>query len=300
MPRGCNALPRVKERRFSTEKCSPDPRMSAPGHHDKALEPGADPRRGPWDQRLECAVNAPLPALVTAGLFILSSRGLDWRCAPVGRMPPWFLRSGHRLAVNVIKGFHSQQFFLIGFSLAAIAWLPFSSPAEPRWWVRCGQRSACARVDGLRSLRGSRRHRAAPFLFFAAGVPVGCGCFSGALPGPENRDRGSPAHGHAVARLSEGEVRVGFCHEPGPEPPVTEGGGSRIGWRFLPGCVDGPGRCGCRAATCRRRPRAPAARLSMILADWGLRCFCSSWPRPMPAVPELARRRSRVHRHPRL
>ena len=104
---------------------------------------------GQWDQRLECAVNALLPALVAAGLFILGGRGLGWRWAPPLAV---CLMASYGLPIawhNVIEGFHSQQFFLIGFSLAAIAWLPFSSPAEPRWWL--GAASAVLALGSMAS-----------------------------------------------------------------------------------------------------------------------------------------------------
>ena len=106
----------------------------------KLLNLGLTVANGQWDQRLECAVNAALPALVAAGLFLLGSRGLGRRWEPLLML---FLMGAFGLPLswrNVVSGFHSQQFFLIGLSFGAIAWLPFAKPGALRWWIG----AACA------------------------------------------------------------------------------------------------------------------------------------------------------------
>jgi hypothetical protein len=106
----------------------------------KLLNLGLTVANGQWDQRLECAVNAVLPALVAGGLFLLGCRGLRRRREPILML---VLMAAYGLPLswrNVVTGFHSQQFFLIGLSLGAIVWLPFARTASARWWLG----AACA------------------------------------------------------------------------------------------------------------------------------------------------------------
>lgn len=88
---------------------------------------------GQWDARVQSAISAALNAAILAGLFLWISgqvaRGWALACAVVvaaiGVAPiPW---------ENVVSGFQTQFYFLIGFSLLAIGGL--LSPAfSPRWW----------------------------------------------------------------------------------------------------------------------------------------------------------------------
>lgn len=106
----------------------------------KLLNLGLTAANGQWDQRVECVVNPLLPALIAAGLFVLGRRGLARRWeAPLALL----LMAGFGLPIswqNIVSGFHSQQFFLIGLSCAAIALLPTAAPWTRRWWIG----SACA------------------------------------------------------------------------------------------------------------------------------------------------------------
>lgn len=90
---------------------------------------------GQWDARLQCTVNAALHSLVAVGLFLFARRGLAPRLhAPVFVLIALLI--GLPLAwQNPIAGFHSQQYFLLGFSLGAIVLLPSARAWSPRWWT---------------------------------------------------------------------------------------------------------------------------------------------------------------------
>lgn len=89
---------------------------------------------GQWDARLQCTVNALLHSVVAAMLYLFAVRHLP------GRRHPWiFLLVATFFAAplaweNPLAGFHSQQYFLVGFSFAAIALLPFARFGSVRWW----------------------------------------------------------------------------------------------------------------------------------------------------------------------
>jgi len=90
---------------------------------------------GQWDQRLEATVNAFLPATIAIALFSLGSRRLagKWH-APIFLV----IAAAFSLPIawqNVIGGFHSQQFFLIGLSLGIIVYLCEASPWSGKWWI---------------------------------------------------------------------------------------------------------------------------------------------------------------------
>ncbi|ACB77258.1 hypothetical protein Oter_3984 [Opitutus terrae PB90-1] len=90
---------------------------------------------GAWDQRLECMVNALLPASIAVGLLAWARRqfvavpvsGLAWAIALF-----WGLPLGWE---NAISGFHSQQFFLIATALVTILTLPFTVAWSRAWWL---------------------------------------------------------------------------------------------------------------------------------------------------------------------
>jgi len=90
---------------------------------------------GQWDARLQCVVNAALHSLIAAWLFVLARPALARRLhAPVFALIA--LLFALPLAwVNPIAGFHSQQYFLLGFSLGAIWLLPSAPPRSARWWA---------------------------------------------------------------------------------------------------------------------------------------------------------------------
>ena len=101
----------------------------------KLLNLGLTLANGQWDQRLEATFNALFPATIAVAFFLLAHRHLARR---------WLAPLTVFLAVifafpfawqNVLGGFHSQQFFLVGLALVSIALLPFSAPFSVRWWV---------------------------------------------------------------------------------------------------------------------------------------------------------------------
>jgi MFS family permease len=145
---------------------------------------------GQWDQRLEAAANAILPGLIAAGLYLFGVGFLDRRWHA-----PLFILLGAAYGLpfawhNVIAGFNSQQFLLIGLSFGAIAGLPAARAWSCRWWLGAACMAlamvsmasgffAAAVVLGLILLPVLRRERswrpAVPALLLAAALlAVGC------------------------------------------------------------------------------------------------------------------------------
>ena len=158
----------------------------------KLVNLGLTAANGQWDQRLEAAVNASVPGLIAVGIFLFGIGFLDRRW----HAPLWVLLAalyGLPFAWhNVIAGFNSQQFFLIGLSFGAIACLPASRPWSRRWWLGAACMAlamvsmasgflAAAIVLGLTLLLLVRRElslsSAAPTLLLAA-VLVAIGCLT--------------------------------------------------------------------------------------------------------------------------
>ncbi len=88
-----------------------------------------------WDARLECAVNALLHATIAVAVFLWGRRTL----APHWHWP-WLAlvlaTTGLPVAwENVLSAFDSQQDFLLGFSLVAIACLGAAEARTRRWWT---------------------------------------------------------------------------------------------------------------------------------------------------------------------
>lgn len=90
---------------------------------------------GQWDARVQCVVNAILPAAIVAAVLLAG-----WRRLPRGWASSLGLLAALAAAVpiaweNIIGGFQSQFSFLIGFSFLALGgvlgWPAFSW----RWWV---------------------------------------------------------------------------------------------------------------------------------------------------------------------
>jgi hypothetical protein len=156
----------------------------------KLVNLGLAAANGQWDQRLEAAVNAILPGLIAVGFYIfgLNLLGRRWHAplfillaAAFGLPFAWY---------NVLVGFDSQQFFLLGLSFGAIAGLCAATPWSRRWWLGAACMSlamvsmasgffAAAVVLGLILLLVLRREiswpSAAPTLLFAASlVVIGC------------------------------------------------------------------------------------------------------------------------------
>ncbi|MEI6107196.1 MAG: hypothetical protein WCR49_09290 [Opitutae bacterium] len=90
---------------------------------------------GQWDARLQCVVNAGMHCSIAVLFFLAGCRHLS-RCWH----PGWFalvtLLFGLPVAwQNVLGGFHSQQYFLIGLTLGTLWLLPFAPPWSRRWWA---------------------------------------------------------------------------------------------------------------------------------------------------------------------
>lgn len=90
---------------------------------------------GQWDSRLEAVTNAMLHALLGAGFWVFARR---WTAA-VWHAPLFLLIAalfGLPLAwQNVLGGFHSQQYWLLGLSLVTLVTLPFERTGTSRWWI---------------------------------------------------------------------------------------------------------------------------------------------------------------------
>lgn len=93
---------------------------------------------GQWDARLQCTVNAALHSAIAVLVFLFARRGLDRRLHP-----PAFVLLGLLFGLplaweNPLAGFHSQQYFLLGFSFGAICLLPTATAWSARWWTGAG------------------------------------------------------------------------------------------------------------------------------------------------------------------
>lgn len=90
---------------------------------------------GQWDARLQCVANAVLSGLLAVGLWWTITRG----CARRWHVPLLALTAvafGLPLAwENILGGFHSQQYWLLGLSGLAITLLPFARPWTCAWWI---------------------------------------------------------------------------------------------------------------------------------------------------------------------
>jgi MFS family permease len=90
---------------------------------------------GQWDSRLEAATNAMLHAALAVALWFASRRWLTgrWHAPLIVLLAALF---GLPVAwQNVLGGFHSQQYWLVGLSFAAIVTLPFSPAWSSPWWL---------------------------------------------------------------------------------------------------------------------------------------------------------------------
>ena len=125
----------------------------------KLLNLGLTVANGHWDQRLEATFNALFPASIAVAFFLLARRHLTRRWLGAFGLFLGFILAFPFAWQNVLGGFHSQQFFLVGLALIAIALLPFSAPWSGRWWI-----GAAAALLGLFSMASG---------FFGAVVVIG-------------------------------------------------------------------------------------------------------------------------------
>ncbi len=89
---------------------------------------------GQWDSRLEAITNALLHAALAAAFWWHGRRWVAarWQAALFILAAALF---GLPLAwQNILGGFHSQQYWLLGLSFAAIVTLPFARPGSGPWW----------------------------------------------------------------------------------------------------------------------------------------------------------------------
>ena len=90
---------------------------------------------GQWDSRLEATTNALLHAAAATSLWLAAARWFAWP-ALAGLFLLLAGLFGLPLAwQNVLGGFHSQQYWLLGLSLAAIGLLPSRRPGSAGWWL---------------------------------------------------------------------------------------------------------------------------------------------------------------------
>ncbi len=105
---------------------------------------------GQWDARLQAVTNAILHSALATALWLLAVRLLR-PASPSSASPPlplspslllpalWLLAVaffGFPLAwQNILGGFHSQQYWLLATSFAAIVTLPFARPGTFPWWT---------------------------------------------------------------------------------------------------------------------------------------------------------------------
>lgn len=104
----------------------------------KLLGLGGVAANGQWDARLQCVINAGLHGLIAAGLLLAGMNLMRPRWYGL-----WFalLAATFMLPLawqNVLAGFHSQQYFLLGFTLAALWLLPGAQAWTGRWWMGFG------------------------------------------------------------------------------------------------------------------------------------------------------------------
>ncbi len=90
---------------------------------------------GQWDSRLEAATNAMLHALLAVALWVSARRWLASRWHA-----PFFVVLAILFGLpaawqNVLGGFHSQQYWLVGLSFATLVTLPFSPAWSKPWWL---------------------------------------------------------------------------------------------------------------------------------------------------------------------
>lgn len=90
---------------------------------------------GQWDSRLEAVTNAMLHAALAVACWLLARRWVAarWQAALFALA---FALFGFPLAwQNILGGFHSQQYWLLGLSFTAIVTLPFARAWTPAWWL---------------------------------------------------------------------------------------------------------------------------------------------------------------------
>lgn len=91
---------------------------------------------GQWDVLFQCSCNAAMHAGLVAGIWLWLRRLAtpQWARA-LFLLPLLALTASPMSWQNLLGGFHSQQVFLLGLSLAALLWLLDAPAWTARWWV---------------------------------------------------------------------------------------------------------------------------------------------------------------------
>ena len=89
---------------------------------------------GQWDARLECLSNAALHSALAAAFWLLGRRATAARWHA-----PLFVLAAALFGLplawqNILGGFHSQQYWLLGLSFIAVVTLPFARLWTGAWW----------------------------------------------------------------------------------------------------------------------------------------------------------------------
>ncbi len=95
---------------------------------------------GQWDARLESVFNATLHAALAVAFWIAGWRWLTGSKRRTVLFPFLFAALAALFATpvawqNILGGFHSQQYWLLLFSFAAMVLLPCAPPGNARWWA---------------------------------------------------------------------------------------------------------------------------------------------------------------------
>lgn len=147
---------------------------------------------GAWDQRLETVVNAVLGGGIAAALFLIGFPHLSrpWRSIwflllAAVYAPPW-------ATDNVLRGFHSQQYFLVGLALIVFA-RPTSWPGWLAAILALGSMASgffAAALAGL--LLAWRRRSLFPSVLIYAGVVVAAFAVQTSMPATQALKARSP------------------------------------------------------------------------------------------------------------
>ena len=99
---------------------------------------------GQWDARAQCVANAVLDALVAVGLYVWARRRLSEGWGSAVYVLSALLYGLPLVWDNVLGGFQSQYYFLIGFSLLAMHGLTRHRAFSTRWfWGLAAGLAAC-------------------------------------------------------------------------------------------------------------------------------------------------------------
>jgi hypothetical protein len=104
---------------------------------------------GQWDARVQSLVNACLHGLIAVGLWQLARRTVRGAWLIIAYLTIALLYGLPLSWQNLLAGFHSQQYWLILLSAAAIALLPFARVGSARWW--CGIAAAILALGAMAS-----------------------------------------------------------------------------------------------------------------------------------------------------